>query len=386
MTHGTAGLTAPFPYYGGKRWWAPLVWERFGNPGVYVEGFAGSIACLLARPGGPGPREIVCDTAGGLCNAWRAISLGDPEEVAYWSSWPTIHQDLTARHRWLRRWIAEHAEELSNDPTFFDARAAGWWLWGISLWIGGGWCAVDHDIRPKVSPAGTGPGISAQREQIPYVGTWNGRRGVSQHAPAQDKTPATGIRNGRRGVSQHTAPPDRRPRTHDRPGGFGIAPQRLNRPELLAWFTALQERLAAVIVLNRSWESAVTPTMLQRTSTGPKPAAAVLLDPPYVDDDRAEIYNSDYNRTSTETSARAFDWAVENGSWCRIAYFCHEGDYDVPDGWTAETRPFSGIRRHDRQRREMAMFSPACLDPAQGSLDLFADTERPLAREAQPDA
>lgn len=345
MTHGTAGLTAPFPYYGGKRWWAPVVWERFGNPGVYVEGFAGSIACLLARPGGPGPREIVCDTAGGLCNAWRAISLGDPDEVAYWASWPTIHHDLTARHRWLRRWIAENAEELSNDPTFFDAQAAGWWLWGISLWIGGGWCAVDWDVRPAVSAAGKGPGVSAQREKVPSVG----------------------IRNGSRGVSQHTVYP-KRPHVRDRRGGSGIAAQRLNRPELLDWFSALQERLAAVIVLNRSWESAVTPTMLQRTSTGPKPDVGVLLDPPYVDDDRSEIYNSDYDRTSSEISADAFAWAVENGSWCRIAYFCHEGDYDLPDGWTTETRPFSGIRRHDRQRREMAMFSPACLDPAQGRL------------------
>ena len=52
-------LKAPFPYYGGKARLAPQIWERLGNPEVYVEPFAGSLACLLARPDGPGPREIV---------------------------------------------------------------------------------------------------------------------------------------------------------------------------------------------------------------------------------------------------------------------------------------------------------------------------------------
>ena len=48
--------------------------------------------------------------------------------------------DLTARHKWLRAWFAEHSAELSNDPHFYCAKVAGWWVWGISLWIGGGWC------------------------------------------------------------------------------------------------------------------------------------------------------------------------------------------------------------------------------------------------------
>ena len=62
-------LTAPFPYYGGKRRLAPTIWQHLGDPGVYVEPCAGSLACLLARPGGAGPREIVCDLDGGICLA-----------------------------------------------------------------------------------------------------------------------------------------------------------------------------------------------------------------------------------------------------------------------------------------------------------------------------
>ena len=51
--------------FGGKSRLAPAIWERLGNPVVYVEPFAGSLACLLARPDGAGQREIVCDLDGG---------------------------------------------------------------------------------------------------------------------------------------------------------------------------------------------------------------------------------------------------------------------------------------------------------------------------------
>ena len=65
-------LVAPFPYFGGKRRLAPIIWEHLGDPVVYVETHAGSLACLLARPNGEGKREIVTDTDGGICNFWRA--------------------------------------------------------------------------------------------------------------------------------------------------------------------------------------------------------------------------------------------------------------------------------------------------------------------------
>ena len=130
---------------------------------MYVEPCAGSIAALLARPGGAGPREIVCDTDGLLCNAWRGIQF-DPDLTAHHATWPTIHQDLTARHKFLKQWRIEKAPELSNDPRYFDAEMAGWWLWGISLWIGGGWgyCAI-----PRVGENGGGQGVSAQRKTMP---------------------------------------------------------------------------------------------------------------------------------------------------------------------------------------------------------------------------
>ena len=139
-------LKAPFPYYGGKGRYAKEVWERLGPLDVYSEPFSGSLAMLLANPHATPQRETACDTNGFICNFYRAIRA-DPEEVAYWADYPTIHQDLYARHTWLRRWGTEHAERLREDPDWYDAKAAGWWVWGASLWIGGEWCLVNHEKR-----------------------------------------------------------------------------------------------------------------------------------------------------------------------------------------------------------------------------------------------
>ena len=113
-----------------------------------MEPFAGSLACLLARPDGAGQREIVCDLDGGISNFWRAVTA-EPDLVAAWADYPTFHHDLTARHKWLRAWFAENSARLSDDPHFYCAKVAGWWVWGISLWIGGGWC---NNVSTKGQP------------------------------------------------------------------------------------------------------------------------------------------------------------------------------------------------------------------------------------------
>ena len=176
-----------------------------GNPTVYVEPFAGSLACLLARPDGPGQREIVCDLDGGISNFWRAVTA-EPDLVAAWADYPTNHADLTARHKWLRAWFAEHTAELSNDPHFYCAKVAGWWVWGISLWIGGGWCNATSDRkdgtlkdkRPMVVVKGVGgEGVSAQRINLPSdpQRVWDVRpavtsgNGVSAQAQRAQKVP-----------------------------------------------------------------------------------------------------------------------------------------------------------------------------------------------------
>lgn len=178
-------LKAPFPWFGGKSRVAHLVWERFGDVGNYVEPFAGSLAVLLARPT-PARVETVNDLDCYLANFWRATQAA-PEEVARWSDAPVNEADLHARHRWLHKqaepalspgeaealeaFRAAHPalasrvlhdparwgfrEKMRNDPAFFDAQLAGWWVWGLSCWIGDNWCRpTEQNSAPHlVTPA-----------------------------------------------------------------------------------------------------------------------------------------------------------------------------------------------------------------------------------------
>ena len=67
-------LAAPFPYFGGKRKAAPLIWPRFGDDCTnYVEPFFGSGAVLLSRPPGFRGVETVNDLDCYLANFWRAL-------------------------------------------------------------------------------------------------------------------------------------------------------------------------------------------------------------------------------------------------------------------------------------------------------------------------
>lgn len=136
-------LDSPFPYFGGKRRAAPLVWEALGDVGGYVEPFSGSAAVLLARPPLRGRRvETINDADGWLVNTWRAIRYR-PGEVARHASGPVTEIDYHARLAWLQeRRDAELVSWLEGDPEACDAKAAGWWLYVSACGIGdpwGGW-------------------------------------------------------------------------------------------------------------------------------------------------------------------------------------------------------------------------------------------------------
>jgi hypothetical protein len=146
-------VIAPFPYFGGKRSVARMVWERFGRPKQYIEPFFGSGAVLLAAPE-PASLEVVNDASGFLANFWRAVKY-QAEAVAVEADYPVSHIDLGARHRWLMDERDRVADGL-QDPTWpGDARVAGWWLWGQCCWIGSGWCDWTGQI-PHASNAGMG--------------------------------------------------------------------------------------------------------------------------------------------------------------------------------------------------------------------------------------
>lgn len=213
---------APFPWFGGKRRAAALIWRALGDPPNYVEPFFGSGASLLARPPklpGRARTETVNDLDCYLTNFWRAVRA-DPAGVASWADWPVSELDLHARHRWLVS-REEVRRQMRADPDWFDVQVAGWWVWGLSQWIGSGWCAQPAWEESGVTRAEKGCGIgtstTAKRPSLP-----KGGRGVQQvsaradlrsnpeYARRPNLCPPMGVQGGRaRGTS--TADYEQRP-------------------------------------------------------------------------------------------------------------------------------------------------------------------------------
>ena len=90
-------IKAPFPWFGGKRKVADLIWQRFGNVRNYVEPFFGSGAVLLNRPLPFDGVETVNDWDGLVANFWRALQH-EPHLVAGYADNPVNENDLHARH------------------------------------------------------------------------------------------------------------------------------------------------------------------------------------------------------------------------------------------------------------------------------------------------
>ena len=298
---------APFPWPGGKSRIAAQVWERLGEVHSYSEPCAGGLGVLLGNPNGPAANEVVADTDGFICNFWRAVAA-NPVGVARHADYPSFHQDLTARHRWLMRWAETSSARLSEDPDWFDAQAAGWWLWGISLWVGKGWCAGEpNEQRPAIHSEG-GVGVAAQRRQL------SGEVGSGERIEAR--------------------------------------------------MMALARRLSRVSTLNADWSAAVTPRVLDSNGLGR--TVGVFLDPPYRrDTGRTDgLYASD---AAGDPAVESYEWALEHGERYRVVYCCRVGDFPVPDGWDSIEASFKGVHRKSGKPPDLVMFSPACL-PASGGL------------------
>jgi DNA adenine methylase len=172
-------MKAPFPWFGGKRRVADVVWSAFGDVDNYVEPFAGGLAVLLERPESheriATGAETVNDADLYLANLWRAI-VANPEAVAQAADWPVNETDLFARHLWLVNEGKARLSCMEGDPDFCDAKVAGWWLWGVCAWIGLGWCSgtgpwrVGEDGRPHLGDAGQG--VNRKRPHLGDAGEW----------------------------------------------------------------------------------------------------------------------------------------------------------------------------------------------------------------------
>lgn len=331
-------LQAPFPWFGGKSTVADLVWTRFGNVPNYVEPFFGSGAVLLGRPHDP-KTETINDLDGLVANFWRAIQR-DPDETARWADNPVNEADLHARHAWIVRRLGTHLARMMADPDYFDARMAGYWVYGMCSWIGSGFAS------------GNGPWISEEDEegiltlvdsrQLPHLGSAG--MGINRKIPH--------LGDAVRGINRN---------------GVAIA----------GWFGALADRLRNVRVCCGDWKRVMGDSVTTKHGI-----TAVFLDPPYGAEDRAELYRQESFTVAREVT----EWCMENGAnpLLRIALCGYEGETHhalEEAGWSVVTWKASGGygsqgegQGRANAERERIWFSPACIGAERG---LFGSAEVP---------
>lgn len=389
MTTPCAPLRAPFPWFGGKSRAAHLVWAAFGDTANYVEPFAGSLAVLLGRPTSPGV-ETVNDLDCYLANFWRALSAA-PDEVAHHADWPVNEADLHARHRWLVA-QADFRARMRQDPEYFDARVAGWWVWGLCQWIGSGWCAQpsweaqdaagaektcgiatsEYSKRPMLDKPGRGVHqlavrgkATSEHEQRPHltdgIGVHAQRLRDLGRASEWGKRPSLG--RGGRGVHGLS---NQMPLVRGDGGASGMGIHATGKQGgLHAWMQALADRLRYVRVCCGDWSRILSPNVTERIGV-----TGVLLDPPY--SDAAGRDPSIYAEEDLQVAHRVREWALANGDnpRLRIALCGYEGEHEMPTTWrcVAWKAPggYAAARgNHENARRERIWFSPHCLAPAE---------------------
>lgn len=350
----TTTLKAPFPYFGGKRAAAPLIWDLLGDPGGYVEPFAGSAAVFLARPAFTGLRvETLNDADGWLANVWRAIQLA-PEEVAMHCYGPVSEIDYHARLAWLQSrrgdWLPSW---LEGDPENYDAKAAAWWLYVVSCGIGdpfgkGPWVLHDGRLVDSRKMEGGAKGRGVNRE-MPFLG--NGGRGINRELPhltcgGQGINAAGIVRNmphlyNDRGVSV--------------PG------------DLAEYLGRLSRRLERVRITCGDWKRVLTPAVGFASRTNPR--VGFLLDPPY--ETSGDMYHHGDSEGALSAEVRAWCIAQEHSPNVRIVLCGYHDEHDelLDHGWSkhnsrATTGGYGTGAAADNER---LWASPSCIQ-AQGTL------------------
>ena len=316
-------LAAPFPYFGGKRLAAPIVWRALGDPSGYVEPFAGSAAVLLARPEFKGRRvETINDADGWLVNVWRALRLS-PHETAAHAVGPVSEIDYHARLAWLQeRRTPDLVAWLEGDPEAHDAKAAGWWLYVTACGIG--------------DPFGPGPwrvidGKLTDTRKLPHLG--DAGRGVNRELP------------------------------HLGDAGQGV----------MAYFDRLAARLHRVRITCGDWRRVTTPSVT-RSGAGGDGARAVFLDPPY------STSGDLYAESTAGISDDVREWCTTNADGLRVIVCGYDDEHDalLSRGWTVlDGKAGSGAGYSTNSangRRERLWLSPECITAHQDALDFTEAT------------
>lgn len=149
-------IRPPFPYFGVKTAVASVVWEALGDVKYYIEPFCGSAAVFINRPAEhKGHYEIINDFDCLIANFWRSLKY-DPATIIKESDYPVIMADMLARQKYIIKKLPGLRAKVIEDPEYYDAKIGGWWVWGMSQYIGGGWCATNATggvslKRPNIS-------------------------------------------------------------------------------------------------------------------------------------------------------------------------------------------------------------------------------------------
>lgn len=333
---------SPYPQFGGKSRIAAEVWRRFGDVPAYTEPFFGSGAVLLGRPGWTpeaGWVETVNDKDGMICNFWRALQAA-PDEVARFADWPANENDLHARHIWLvnQKFGTDFTSRLEGDPDYYDAKVAGWWVWGMALWIGSGFCSGSgkwQSVDGKLTDMSGAAGRGVQRQLVHLGDAGRGDPGTGEAG-------------------------------------------------LNAWMQALSDRMRRVRVCSGDWKRACTPAALYLPNVD---LVGVFLDPPYsAEAGRAEVYSIDDFAVAHEVRA----WCLEHGDapHYRIALCGYDIEHTELEtaGWSVfRWKTQGGMsslgngRGKDNATREVVWFSPFCLKPggngAHNQMEMFETME-----------
>ena len=362
-------LKACYPYFGGKSKIANEVWQRFGVTDRYIEPFFGSGAVLLANPNWRNTKEIVNDLNHYIANFWRAVQA-EPEAVAYYCDYPTIETDLHARHLWLVNEGAEIIKRCASDDTFYDVKAAGWWVWGMANWIGshfaagtGGWTREKlalaeelntydlREINRKLPHLSGGQGIN---RQLPHL---SGGQGINRQLPHLSGGRGINRKLGDRDVSGSASTVE-----FEFPKNHGLY-QYINR---------LAERMIEVDVCCGDWERILKPAVtLAGEQTTSKGTASIFLDPPYsAEAGRASVYT--HEDFSVAHAVRK--WCIEHGDnpQMRIALCGYDLEHKELEehGWLAWSWSANGGYStfankdnvsHANKHREVIWFSPHCV-------------------------
>lgn len=284
-------LVAPFPYFGGKRSVARLVWDALGDVRHYIEPFCGSCAVLLARPNHDATRhvETVNDADGHVANVWRSIKHA-PDAVAEWCDWPVNHADLIARKAVLNNATGALLEQLCADDEYYDAKLAGYYVWAASCWIGHG--LICPGQRPHLGDAGRGVHAKGQR-------------------PQSTDTAELG------------------------------APYNTN---VYVWLRALAERLRYVRVVCGDWKRVCGGEWQTRAGR----PCGVFFDPPY--SDLATRDEKCYAVDSLDVAHDVRAWALERGDdpdyRIIVAGYYEEHAELLQRGWTAHAWRAGRVRQH----------------------------------------